>query len=107
MNTFVTRVLFIEVHEWTDQGVGDHVVSKGGYHIGSYDNLDNALKEMREEFGELTLMENGYIGAHLIQDEWANTDPNGDFFADYTMIIERVERVTTDDLEHKIELKIV
>lgn len=104
MNTFVARVVSIEVHQWTDQGVGDHVMSKGGYRIGRYDDLNNALEEMREEFGELTLLENGYIGAQLIEDRDANTDPNGDFFVDYTMIVERVGRVTTEELEFKLSM---
>ena len=97
---YTARVLGITVHHWTDEfGQGEHACNKGGYHIGEFPTLQAALDEVSEQFGEYEVNENGFIQASLIEDADAYPDPKGNYIADYDIIIERVYRVGTEELE--------
>lgn len=97
--TYTADVLYITVHEWGDDGMGDYVMDKGGYRIGQFNTIEAALTEIKENFGSYELQEDGYIGACLIEDEEAFADPNGKFIADYHIVINRVERVSLGEIE--------
>jgi len=98
--SYTARVLGITVHSWTDElGQGDHLLNKGGYRIGNFPTLQDALAEAVEQFGEYEVNEDGFIQVSVIEDADAYPDPKGDYIADYDIIIERVERVGAEELE--------
>jgi len=95
-STYQVRVIDIDVHEWSEDGEGDHVCSKQGFDIGKYDSLENAMNGVLEYFGyEITPndCDGQYISASLIEDENACADENGKFIAHYTVVVERVQPV--------------
>lgn len=96
--SYTARVLGITVHEWGEEGQGEHVCNKSGYRIGSFPTLQAALAELRDQFEDYGLCEDGFIQASLIEDADAYPDPKGDYIADYDIIIERVERVNAEEL---------
>jgi len=100
MPMYKARVLGITVHEWGDEGQGEHVCNKGGYSIGYFPTLKAALSEVRDQFEEYELCEDGFIQASLIEDADAYPDPKGDYIADYDIVVERVERVGEEELGH-------
>jgi hypothetical protein len=90
----------ITVHSWADEfGQGEHVCNKGGYRIGEFPTLQTALAEVRDQFGDYEVNENGLVQTSLIEDADAYPDPKGDYIADYDIIIERVDRVNVEELE--------
>ena len=98
--SYTARVLMITVHSWTDEfGQGEHVCNKGGYRIGEFPTLQAALAEVRDQFGDYEVNENGLVQTSLIEDANAEPDPKGDYIADYDIIIERVDRVGAEELE--------
>jgi hypothetical protein len=98
---YTARVVFITVHEWDNEhGQGEHVCNKGGYRIGKFSTLQAALAEVREQFDDyVVISEDGLIQTSLIENAYADTDPNGEYIANYDIIIERVERVDAEELE--------
>jgi hypothetical protein len=97
--SYTARVLGITVHEWGEEGQGEHVCNKGGYRIGEFPTLQAALSEVSEQFGEYEVNENGFVQVSLIEDADAYPEPKGDYIAEYDIIIERVERVGAEELE--------
>lgn len=97
--SYTARVLFITVHSWTDEhGQGEHVCNKGGYRIGDFPTLQAALAEVSDQFGEYEISEEGFVQLSLIEDANAEPDPKGDYIVDYNIIIERLERVTAEEV---------
>ena len=98
--SYTARVVFITVHEWDNEhGQGEHVCNKGGYRIGNFPTLQAALAEVRDQFEDYEVNENGFVQTSLIEGADAYPDPKGDYIADYDIIIERVERVNAEELE--------
>ena len=95
-STYQVRVIDIDVHEWSEDGQGDHVCSKQGFDIDKYDSLDSAMEGISDYFGyEITPddCDGQYISASLIEDENAYPDENGKFVASYAVVVERVQPV--------------
>jgi hypothetical protein len=97
--SYTARVLGITVHEWGEEGQGALVCNKGGYRIGEFPTLQAALFEVRDQFEDYVVNENGFVQTSLIEDADSYPDPKGDYIADYDIIIERVERVGAEELE--------
>ena len=98
------RVLVVDqtVHRWGEDGQGDYVCTKGGYHVGDYPTLDAAKSAIDDHFGYALgpdHYQDDYISATLIEDKYAYADPDGGYIVDYTLCIERVERVSFLDLQ--------
>ena len=97
---YTARVVFITVHEWDNEhGEGEHVCNKGGYRIGSFPTLQAALAKVSDQFGEYEIIsEDGFIQTSLIENVDAYLDQNGEYIAHYDINIERVERVTAEEI---------
>jgi len=99
MSTYKIRVIDIMVHQWSDEeGQGDFVCSKGGFEIGTTGSIEKA-KEVISNFFGYDLEPNaygvdGYIQASQLEDERAYADNDGSYIADYTLCIEKINRVT-------------
>ena len=93
--TYRLRVIDIIVHKWGDDGQGEHVCSKGGFTIGSFDTIAKAKAELAEFFGyEPDYEGEDYVCGAIIENEDAYSDPNGDYIADYVVTMDKVSSVS-------------
>jgi hypothetical protein len=105
MSKYRIKVLDIVVHEWNDEeGQGDFVCAKGGFEVDTTGSLEAAKALINNYFGyELepdAYDENGYISATQIEDKNGYQKPEtGNFICDYTLYIEKVDRVTFNNEE--------
>ena len=96
MGNYSVNVVDQTVHRWGEDGKGDYVCSKGGFHIGTYPTLDAAKKAINDYFSyelDSDAYQDEYISATQIEDADAYADPNGDYIVDYVLCIDKVERV--------------
>lgn len=99
MSEYRIRVIDIMVHEWSDEeGQVDFVCSKGGFEIDTTGSIEQAKEVINNYFGhELesgAYGEDGYIRTYQLEDDRAYPDENGSYIADYTLCIEKINRVT-------------
>jgi hypothetical protein len=109
MSTYRISVVDIMVHEWNDEeGQGDFVCSKGGFEIDTTGSIEQAKEGINNYFGyELepdAYGEDGYISATQLEDEYGYKKPKtGKFICDYTLCIEKIDRVTFNNEENNEE----
>ena len=108
MSTYRISVVDIMVHEWNDEeGQGDFVCSKGGFEIDTTGSIEQAKEGINNYFGyELepdAYGEDGYIFVTQLEDKNAHADPDGDYIVDYTLCIEKADRVTFNNEEQEDE----
>ncbi len=94
--TYKLRVIDITVHKWggDSEGEGDHVCNKGGFTIGSFDTIAKAKAELADFFGYEPDYEaykgEDYVCGGIIENEDAYADPNGEYIADYVVVLDKV-----------------
>ena len=92
--TYKLRVIDIIVHKWGEDGQGEYVFSKGGFTIGSFDNIAKAKAELAEFFGYEPDYEayesKDYVCGCIIENEDAYADPDGEYIADYVVTMDKV-----------------
>ena len=96
MTKYSVNVIDQEVSLWTDEGEGDYVCSKGGFHIGTYPTLEAAKQAIDDFFGyELDKgdYQEDYISASLIEDGEGYIDPDGGYIVHYIIGIDKIEPV--------------
>lgn len=102
MARYNLEVVDIHVHRWGPEGQGEYVCTKGGFTVGGYPTLDEA-KAGASEFLGYTLDEDDYYGDHItgniLEDVDAYADPDGDYIANYTMRIDKIDRVRFNDYD--------
>jgi hypothetical protein len=93
MVTYRIYVIDMMVHEWTEEGQGEHVCTMGGYEAGSYRTPEKLREGLEEQFPGIELVQDDL--AHLryfqIEDEEGYRDDNGGFIVDYSITIEKVQ----------------
>ena len=99
MSEYRIRVIDIMVHEWSDEeGQVDFVCSKDGFEIDTTGSIEQAKEVINNYFGyEIapeSYGEDGYIKTCQVEDDRADPDENGSYIADYTLCIEKIDRVT-------------
>ena len=102
MNTYYTlKVCHVEVYEWTDGGQGDHVCSKDGFTLGSFDTVDCCKAYLEDFFGDEpdygAYEGDNFLSCSRIEDVDAYPSYNSDerqFIADYMVMIEKVSHVS-------------
>ena len=101
--TYRLRVIDIIVHKWGDDGQGEHVCSKGGFTIGSFDTIAKAKAELAEFFGYEPDYEayegEDYVCGGIIENEDAHADPDGEYIADYVVTMDKVSTVSNWGIE--------
>ena len=105
MSSYQVNVIDQTVHRWSEDGQGDvdeeYVCAKGGFEVGTYPTLDDAMKAIDEYFGyELQPddYQDAYISATRIEDENAYEDPDGDYIVDYVLCIDKIDRVSFNEM---------
>ena len=92
--TYKLRVIDITVHQWGEDGQGEHVCNKGGFTIGSFDTIAKAKAELAEFFGYEPDYEayegEDYVCGTIIENEDAYADPDGEYIADYVVTMDKV-----------------
>lgn len=82
------EVVDIMVHKWSNEdGQGEYVCNKGGYHVADYSSISEAIDSISDDMGYT--MDAGsfcgeYIQASRIENDDAYQDEDGGFIADYT-----------------------
>jgi hypothetical protein len=108
MSTYRVKVLDIMVHQWSgEEGQGDFVCGKGGYELVTTGSIEQAKEVINNYFGyglePEAYGEDGYIFVTQLEDKYAHADPDGDYIADYTLCIEKADRVTFNNEEQEDE----
>lgn len=94
---YIVEVIEMDVHDWSKDGQGKYVCSKGGYQLGSYKTLYHAKENLEDYFGvnNLCLSDDGFFSATLIEDESGYQSETGNYIVYYSIVINKVttERV--------------
>ena len=100
---YTLKVCHVEVYEWTDKGQGDHVCSKDGFTLGSFDTVDCCKAYLEDFFGDNPDYEgDNFLSCSRIEDVDAYPSYNPDerqFIADYMVMIEKVSHVSWGNVE--------
>jgi len=93
MVTYRIRVLDMMVHEWSEEGQGEYLGTKGGYEVGSYRTPEELREALEDHFPgiELVQEEDGWLQYAQVENEHAYRDDNGGFIVDYTIAVEKVQ----------------
>ena len=93
MTTYRIRVLDMMVHEWSEEGQGEYVCSKGGYEVGEYRTPEELREALEEHFPDIDLAqdEDGWLQYAQIENGEGYRDDNGGFIVDYTIAVEKVQ----------------
>ena len=96
MTKYNVKIFDITVHEWNEDGQGDHVCNKSGYTLASVAGISEARDAINEFFGNDVNSDDcldGYMTATVIEDEETTPCDNGKFMVDYCFGIEETKLV--------------
>ena len=94
MVTYRICVLDMMVHEWSEEGQGEYVCTKGGYEVGSYRTPEELREGLEEQFPGIELVqqeEDGHLHYAQVEDAEGYRDDNGGFIVDYLIAVEKVQ----------------
>jgi len=99
---YTLKVCHVEVYEWNHgQGQGDHVCSKDGFTLGSFDTVDCCKAYLEDFFGTApdygAYKGDNFLSCSRIEDVDAYPSYNPDereFISDYMVMIEKVSHVS-------------
>ena len=93
MITYRICVLDMMVHEWSEEGQGEYVGTKGGYEVGSYHTPQELREALEEHFPgiDVSQEEDAYLQYAQIEDENGYHNDNGGYIVDYIIAVEKVQ----------------
>lgn len=100
MTIYNVKIVDITVHEWNEDGQGDHVCNKDGYTLASVSDLSEARDAINDFIGyglDDHNYHDEYINASVIEDEETTPCDNGKYIVDYCFAIEETKLVTFTD----------